>query len=213
MGSYEPRKDSRIKRSPAGKFSAWLRSFLDSRTGETTGSNVPCGDCNACCRSSLLIRIRPEDQEALKRIPQEFLAPIPGLPEGNALMGPTSKGLCPMLVENRCTIYEHRPRTCRDYDCRVFAATATSPSHSAQHLIAEKVRDWRFDYPESIDREEQSAVFAAAAVLKARGTPSQSSQSGRPYQPSAIPANHAELAIEAVARHKEIYESLFGVNS
>ena len=28
-----------------------------------------------------------------------------------------------MLVDGRCSIYEHRPRTCRTYDCRIFTAT------------------------------------------------------------------------------------------
>jgi Fe-S-cluster containining protein len=27
-----------------------------------------------------------------------------------------------MLIDNRCSIYPHRPRTCGTYDCRVFPA-------------------------------------------------------------------------------------------
>ncbi|MFA6001077.1 MAG: hypothetical protein WC828_03075 [Thermoleophilia bacterium] len=31
-------------------------------------------------------------------------------------------GCCPMLIDGGCSIYEHRPLTCRIYDSRVFAA-------------------------------------------------------------------------------------------
>ena len=74
----------------------------------------------------MFIHIQPEETQTLQRIPRALLFPAPGLPKGHVLMGYCDKGQCPMLVDNQCSIYEHRPQTCRDYDCRVFAATGIS---------------------------------------------------------------------------------------
>jgi hypothetical protein len=71
-----------------------------------------------------------------------------------------------MLIENKCSIYEDRPRTCRNYDCRVFAATGLRPSEDSKRLITERTRHWRFDYPGERDRTEHSAVRAAAKFLR-----------------------------------------------
>ncbi len=40
-----------------------------------------------------------------------------------------------------CSIYSDRPRTCRHYDCRVFAAAGVEPH---QPSIAPRVREWQF---------------------------------------------------------------------
>ena len=120
---------------------------------------VPCGDCTACCTSSQFVHIGPEE-EALTRIPRALLFPAPGLPKGNMVMGYDERGHCPMLVDGACSIYEHRPRTCRSYDCRVFTAAGLQPDGAA---IAERVGRWRFD---AEDERLKSAVRAAAAFLR-----------------------------------------------
>jgi len=91
------------------------------RTGDT--SNVPCGSCTACCTSSQFIHIAPDEVDPLGVIPRDVLFPAPRLPVGHVLMGYDDNGHCPMLVDGACSIYEHRPRTCRTYDCRAFAAS------------------------------------------------------------------------------------------
>jgi hypothetical protein len=70
-----------------------------------------------------------------------------------------------MLVDNRCSIYEHRPRTCRTYDCRVFAAAGVAVDEDAKALIAERAHRWRFDFPTDADRVRHVAVQAAARSL------------------------------------------------
>src|SRR5487761_2058332 len=106
----------------AGRFSLWLDTFLGAlRSGET--SDVPCGSCTACCTSSQFVHISPDEVETLASIPTELLFPAPRLPRGHVLMGYDEHGHCPMLVAGKCSIYEQRPRTCRSYDCRVFAAS------------------------------------------------------------------------------------------
>ena len=121
---------------------------------------VPCGDCTACCTSAQFVHIGPEEEEALARIPRALLFPAPGLPKGTMVMGYDEQGRCPMLVDGACSIYDHRPRTCRTYDCRVFTAAGLDPDGAA---ITERVRRWRFD---AGDERLQSAVRAAAAFLR-----------------------------------------------
>lgn len=71
---------------PAGRFSAWLRRTRHALQNEN-GAAVPCGDCNACCRSSYFIHIRPEETRTLKRIPSQILFAASGLPKGNLVLG------------------------------------------------------------------------------------------------------------------------------
>lgn len=84
--------------------------------------DVPCGSCTACCRSSRFVHVGPDEQVALAAIPGELLFPAPGWPAGWKVMGYDDQGRCPMLGDRGCTIYEHRPRTCRTFDCRALVA-------------------------------------------------------------------------------------------
>jgi Fe-S-cluster containining protein len=65
-----------------------------------------------------------------------------------------------MFVDGACSVYEHRPRTCRTYDCRVFAAADVVPDKPA---IARRVEQWRFAYPNAGDEAAREQVVAAAA--------------------------------------------------
>jgi Fe-S-cluster containining protein len=94
----------------------------------------------------MFIHIAPEEVETIRRIPKGLLFPAPGVPKGHILMGYGDQGQCPMLVDGECSIYEYRPQTCRDYDCRVFAATGLAVDESSQPEIAQRVRAWRFRY-------------------------------------------------------------------
>jgi len=105
---------------------------------------VPCDGCTACCTSSQFVHIEPDETETLALIPNELRFPAPGLPRGHVVLGYDENGHCPMLIDGACAIYEHRPRTCRTYDCRVFAATGVEPDPS-QPEIAARVREWQFE--------------------------------------------------------------------
>jgi Fe-S-cluster containining protein len=120
---------------------------------------VPCDGCTACCTSSQFVRIGPEEVDTLAHIPRELLFPAPLAETGTMVMGYDEHGHCPMLIDGGCSIYEHRPRTCRTYDCRVFAATGVESDRVA---IAERVRQWHFDLPTERDRVERDALCAAA---------------------------------------------------
>jgi len=148
------------QRSYAGRvrFSEWLDEF-----DVASDADVPCGACTACCTSSQFVHIAPDETETLARVPVALRFPAPGLPAGHVVLGYDERGHCPMLIDGACSIYEHRPRTCRTYDCRVFAVTGVEPE--GQPAIAAQVRKWRFeiDEPERWD--------AARAAVPDTGPP------------------------------------------
>jgi Fe-S-cluster containining protein len=132
------------------------------------GTAVPCGDCVGCCVSSYHIPIRPEDREALGRIPAGLLVRAPGMAPGHRLLRYHENGLCPMLDDRRCTIYSVRPQTCRDYDCRIFAAAGIDAGGPDKDVINRRVRAWRFIYATEADRAAHEAVLAASAFIQAK---------------------------------------------
>jgi Fe-S-cluster containining protein len=148
---------------PAGDLAAWLAQMTAALAG-TGESDVPCGSCTACCRSSQFVHIAPDEREALQAIPAELLFPAPRLPRGHVLLGYDERGHCPMLVDGGCSIYESRPRACRVYDCRVFAATGVTPSE--QPAVAERVRMWRFSFEHPDAPAISEALQAAVASLR-----------------------------------------------
>jgi len=171
---------------PAGDFSAWLHAMRESLAG-AADSDVPCGDCCACCASSHFVHVGPAEADALAQIPPDVLFPAPGLPEGHVVMGYDERGRCPMLAEDgRCGIYDHRPRTCHVYDCRVFAAAGIAADGAD---ITRRARRWTFAYPGRRDRDEHDAVRAAARFVRERADC---------FPGGAVPRAPAQIAVLAV---------------
>jgi Fe-S-cluster containining protein len=106
----------------AGDFGAWVVQMQQALRGEQE-SDVPCNGCTACCSSSQFVHIGPDETDTLAHIPSGLLFPAPRLPRGHMVLGYDEHGRCPMLADNGCSIYEHRPITCRTYDCRIFPAS------------------------------------------------------------------------------------------
>ena len=177
----------------AGDFSSWLRDMQGALRGER-GSDVPCNGCTACCTSSQFVHIGPDETDTLSRIPAELLFPAPRLPEGHVLLGYDERGHCPMLIDERCSIYEHRPRTCRTYDCRVFPAAGLAIEDDDQALIAQRARRWRFGFPDEADRDEHDAVRAAARFVDER-------VHTELLPDGAAPSNAIQLAVLAIEIH------------
>ncbi|MEO6370737.1 MAG: YkgJ family cysteine cluster protein [Acidimicrobiales bacterium] len=148
----------------AGDFTTWVTDMQGALRGEH-GSDVPCGSCTACCTSSQFVHIEPDETDTLSHIPAELLFPAPRLPRGHVLMGYDDRGHCPMLIDGMCSIYDHRPRTCRVYDCRVFPAAGLRVDEADKALIDERAQRWRFSYPTDADRARHDAVRVAAAFL------------------------------------------------
>ena len=150
-------------RIPAGEFSVWLYDFRRSLKLNKE-VNVQCGECNSCCSSSYFIHIRHDERRALSHIPKQLLFQAPGYPRGTLLLGYTKEGSCPLLIENKCTIYKFRPKTCRNYDCRIFAATGIAIRSAQESKIAQRVLQWQFEFPAQQDKDEFAAVQVGCAV-------------------------------------------------
>ena len=179
---------------PAGAFASWLRGMEAALRGEAA-ADVPCGTCTACCTSSQFVHIAPDETEALAHIPKELLFRAPRMPRGHVLLGYDERGRCPMLTDGGCSIYEHRPRTCRTYDCRVFTATGLSVDDvdPGKTAIARQARRWEFTLPTDDDRRRHAAVGAAV------GAAVTALQAGGPTRPASV----TELAVRAVETHEE----------
>lgn len=185
----------------AGRFSAWLRAMRAALAGGP-GMDVACGDCVGCCTSSYYIKVRPQEA-ALRYIPRQHLQPS-GDAGGTQLMGFDAAGHCRMFNGAGCTIYPHRPDTCRTYDCRVFTAAGLNAGE-ARTVINERVARWRFEFVDDAERAEQRAVAAAARFLR---------QHPVRFPGGHIPSRPADIAVLAVksyrvfldppARHEEV---------
>jgi uncharacterized protein len=161
-------------------LAGWLAD-MDAALRGGTDADVPCDGCTACCTSSQFVHVGPDETDTLAHIPAELLFPAPGLPTGHVVLGYDERGHCPMLLDGRCSIYEHRPRSCRTYDCRIFTATGVEPDKPA---IAERVARWRFDaddvdlraaaasLADAVPNPTQRAVRAVRVTVEARARPS-----------------------------------------
>ncbi len=173
----------------AGDFSAWIVEMQAAIRGEGE-TDVPCAGCTACCTSSQFVHIGPDETDTLAHIPAELLFPAPRMPRGHVLLGYDERGHCPMLVDNGCSIYEHRPRTCRTYDCRIFPATGVKIDDESKVAIAARTRRWEFGFPALEDRVHRDALHAAAAFLR---------EHEELFAASGGPPGETELAVVATS--------------
>lgn len=86
---------------------------LVSVTTDEPISDVPCGSCTRCCE--LLSPYLTPDEVSSGRYPISLV----DTPEGPAVvLFKTPTGGCSLLVNGVCSIYETRPLSCRQFDCR-----------------------------------------------------------------------------------------------
>jgi hypothetical protein len=149
---------------PAGDFSSWLQEMRAAIRSGTT-AEVPCGSCTACCTGSQFVHVAPDEIDTLAHIPRELVFPAPGGPEGHVVLGYDERGHCPMLADGLCSIYEHRPRTCRTYDCRVLPAAGFEHDEDVPVQIGRRASQWRFTHSTDVARVQHDAVEAAATFL------------------------------------------------
>ena len=170
----------------AGESGAWLAAMRRALR-HVADADVPCGDCCACCSTSHFVHIGPEEHETLSRVPGELLFPAPGMPRGHVLLPYDDRGRCPLLDERgRCSIYAHRPLTCRTYDCRVFAAAGVDAD---RELITSRARRWRFSCPAPDDAVQLAAVRDAARWIPAHAAS---------FPGGSVPDDPVGLAVLAV---------------
>jgi len=148
----------------AGSFGQWLATMRAVLRGERI-ADVPCGDCIGCCVSSYPIPLRPEDARVRAEVPEQFL--LGQAAQGQRwLMGFREDGSCPFMNGRACGIYEDRPQTCRDYDCRIYAAAGLVPD-GQRPVIERRVGEWRFSFSSAEERASADAVRRAAQFIRA----------------------------------------------
>lgn len=173
----------------AGDFGPWFAAITDALDGDGV-SDVPCGECTACCCAAQFIEVGPDETATLAAIPRSLLFPGPGAPVGTLVMGYDELGRCPMFLDGACSIYAQRPRACRVYDCRVFAASEVYPDEPEKSAVTAPARRWVFTYRGESDRRQHEAVRAQARSLRA--------QVERSAQ-SSTPPSTTEVAIRAIS--------------
>lgn len=176
---------------PAGDFSTWLHTTLANLKDEQ-GVEVDCRTCTGCCTSSYFIHIRPDETQTLAQIPRRLRVAAPGMPSGHVLLGFNQEGVCPMLKGGQCAIYSHRPQTCRNYDCRVFAAVGLEAGGDDKAHINQRIHRWEFSFPTPRDRQEKQAVQAAAQFIR---------DHAEQFPGGRVPTNPSQLALLALKSH------------
>ena len=181
---------------PAGDFSDWLRAMRAALAGHA-GMDVACGDCVGCCTSSLFHQgARTRTRRPSSASAPDNLQPVPGT-QGDMLMGFDAHGHCFMFANGGCSIYQHRPETCRTYDCRVFTAAGMKAGGDEKSVINERIASWRFSYPHGQDRDEHRAVTAAANFLR---------QHPVRFPGGHVPSRPSEIAVLAVKTYPVFLE-------
>jgi hypothetical protein len=177
----------------AGSFPAWLAAMRAVLRGEQF-AEVPCGSCTGCCVSSYPIPLRSTDQVALERVPARYLHLPVDSAAGMARMGFREDGSCPMLCAGGCSIYNDRPQTCRDYDCRIYAAAGLLPD-GERPIIRDRILAWRFQFACAEDAAAAEAVLRAADFIRAHA----------PLFPAAMRASSATAVAVLSVKTYELF--------
>ena len=90
----------------------WHRQWVK---GQIAGEvRVPCDGCAApCCTSFEYITVDPRVDEVSQYATRR-------LASGRLVLQQHDDGACIYFVDGRCSIHDHRPATCRVFDCRIY---------------------------------------------------------------------------------------------
>lgn len=86
----------------------------------------PPGQCGACCRCYDTVPLNDLDIKRLEKVktPDELKSLISEIDGKKSLI---SKGGCPFLVNDSCSIYDKRPDSCVQFPCQTPVQTAAGP--------------------------------------------------------------------------------------
>lgn len=128
--------------------------------------NVPCGTCTACCTSSYFKVVEADEVETINKIPKHLRHYSPGLSEGSILIGYDSNGHCVMLKDGQCSIYDFRPKMCREFDCRVFVVSGLQVEEDDKALISKRVENWEIIYENGLKQIDHDKLKKVAKFLE-----------------------------------------------
>jgi Fe-S-cluster containining protein len=142
---------------PFGSVTTVYRNFVRGRKdGEV---RVPCGSCNACCRSSsLCVELTPQEVE-------EHAGNVVMNDDGQPTLAKKEDGHCIKLIDGKCSIYNHRPFVCRTYDCRMMILHGRIDGYT-DGVMWEAVQQW--DMPRTPTVEDKD-TWTALKMSSARG--------------------------------------------
>jgi hypothetical protein len=94
-------------------------------------SDVPCGSCTTCCE--VLTPFLTPEEVTSGLYPLSLIQPDKHMILENPNVGPlvamfkkTPSSGCSMFIDGKCSIYDYRPKSCRQFDCRSHHHPATS---------------------------------------------------------------------------------------
>lgn len=131
--------------------------FRTWQKGQKAGDvSVPCGDCNACCRSEYLkADLTAEEAAELEHVFDDDM--------GANVLAKRPDGSCVYLVEGKCSIRDRRPRSCRQYDCRLHLLLGVGP-HQDDKTLWDGLRRWgNIRTPTAADKSMLMAIRLAIA--------------------------------------------------
>jgi Fe-S-cluster containining protein len=99
----------------AAKDGGDVEAYLD-RWGRNERPPVPCNGCPTCCYHQH-VDVYP-DQERPEDLPHMSIEKDEA---GRSWLRKRPDGACIHLGDGGCAIYEHRPQSCRKYDCRIYS--------------------------------------------------------------------------------------------
>jgi hypothetical protein len=95
---------------------------LTSIVSDEPIENVPCRSCTLCCEK--LSPYLSPDEVASGLYPLSLIQPTDDQRSMNSEIGPIvtvyrkKSGGCGMFIDGKCSIYDYRPNSCRQFDCR-----------------------------------------------------------------------------------------------
>lgn len=111
-----------------------------SKVERQAEKTVPCGDCFQCCTGFDAIYMQPEDNNRLYLLQRH--------PEsGRLALQHQENGDCIYLDRSNpgasCTIHDHRPLRCRQFDCRAFLqlSKAKRRQYLRKRIISREIFD------------------------------------------------------------------------
>jgi Fe-S-cluster containining protein len=185
-------QNMKMGNKPSGSVTTFLR-FWNKRL-ENGRVDVPCGQCTACCRS-------PRVQADLT---VDELAAFPDAVHHPELMGSATKwalpkrddGSCKYLIDDKCSIYNRRPRSCRMYDCRIHLLMGVMDGDD--QIMVEAMKQWAplaFKIP-----EDRQYFLAAHLALFHGGPPKDQADAIRKFSRLRKYLKKAKQVIEAYTR-------------
>ena len=184
MGEAKRRRDSASKPVPyrhpftnelrtgrnAGDPVAFLNSIAEmvaaDKRGEKPAAKVPCDGCTTCCYHDN-VDVHPEDED-----PEDLAhLDIVRAADGTAALRKRDDGACVHLGPTGCTVYHHRPRACRSYDCRLPALVGMVDTYDGDRHSPV----WLFSPHTQYGRDLKEAMFMLGIVhqsgAKRKGEP------------------------------------------